>query len=257
MPNSKKKNAVKWQKKKKLQAQIQTVKHELSDKQDDTSKNVDSKTAVPNYQSVNDQPQENFYADEDDADIFKPGTIVKIKNLKSRPEMNGILTVVTHKLLDNGRVPVMMDRPNSFALKQECLEVVDDCPNIRHEESKGIIVWPRIAGMPTPSCKWSDIPLMKFIQLSKDGSHEESIQRDAKLEDLHVAFTNAVVPTLGWTRPNFIKFHSGFIGYDTANNGPINEWLDLPGKLSRQQVSGVTIRGPLIHIEFRRKEEET
>ena len=213
MPNSKRKKATKYQNKKKIQTKSENVQAYSEPKQTEENISTDKK-------------------DKSSDVVFKKGDVVQIKNLQTRPELNGRYTVVTNNALENGRIPIMVDGPNPFALKQNCLELVNECPNKEYDSTIGIIVWPHISGIPDPSCKIMDFRCVK-------PAHDNQFA-------FHIPYLKE---NFGWTEPCCIKFHDFYLVFDKDSNGPINDWCDSGGNTSRSQTAGVTIKGPFICFE--------
>ena len=86
MPNTKKRKLTRKQRKQAIES-IETKKVE--------------KLVSDNYPKIIDD-DENATIEQ----ILKPGTVVKIKNIQTKPELNGRFTIVTKPILKNGRVPV-------------------------------------------------------------------------------------------------------------------------------------------------------
>ena len=89
-------------------------------------------------------------------DNFKPGTLIKIKNIQSRPELNGKSGVVDGKQKDNGRYPIMCDGEKVFSLKDDCMEVFHQCPTEKRPFENGMlsVIWPHVKGVATPTVEW-------------------------------------------------------------------------------------------------------
>lgn len=96
-------------------------------------------------------------------DDFKPGTLIKIKNLKSRPELNGRSGVIDGKTQDNGRFPIMCDGEKVLSLKPDCIEVFYQCPNEKHNTKNGAlpIIWPHTKKVPIPTIEWLHDDILK------------------------------------------------------------------------------------------------
>ena len=131
MPNRKKSKLYKAKQKSKLQ------------KYNDTQ--ISAEPDEPNESKIE-------YMDEKvEERTLKPGDLVKIKGLKSRPDLNGTVTMVTDNILENGRVPVMNDGPESIALRPECVDFFHQCPNKGYDLNQAFMVWPRTKGAILPT----------------------------------------------------------------------------------------------------------
>ena len=102
---------------------------------------------------------------------FEPGLLVKMKNIISKPELNGKITVITMKKLENGRIPVMGNTENSLAFKPENLELVNECPNVEYCTDKGLMIWPHISKVAAAPIKWlNEVHISNVKQLISPGT---------------------------------------------------------------------------------------
>lgn len=198
---------------------------------------------------------------------FKPGTLIKIKNIKSRPELNGRSGVVDGKRRDNGRFPIMCDGEKVLCLKYDCIEVVHQCPNEEHVFENGMlpIIWPHVKGVPTPTIEWLfddfylrtdeidvfDQKCDETLAWKKFGHRLQQRMNWANLQCLGFEMTNDAKTVKGKTK--MLMF------YERTSKQRVNDWLDylLPISTWRNARKQLTMRGPIVFMcQFSKAQNE-
>jgi len=195
-------------------------------------------------------------------DDFKPGTLIKIKNLQSRPELNGRSGVIDGKRKDNERFPVMCDGEKVISLKEECIEIIQQCPNEEHVFENGMlpIIWPHVKHVPTPTIEWLFDETLKTDKINVFDKNlgkslawkqfQDRLQKRMNWTDLQclsLEMTNDAKAVKGNTK--MLMFH------EKTSKQRVNDWLEI-GKWSGARKQW-TMRGPIIFMaQFSKAQNE-
>jgi len=199
-------------------------------------------------------------------DDFKPGTLIKIKNLQSRPELNGRSGVIDGKRKDNERFPVMCDGEKVISLKEECIEIIQQCPNEEHVFENGMlpIIWPHVKHVPTPTIEWLFDETLKTDKINVFDKNlgkslawkqfQDRLQKRMNWTDLQclsLEMTNDAKAVKGNTK--MLMFH------EKTSKQRVNDWLDylLPVSMWRDARKQLTMRGPMVFMcQFSKAQNE-
>jgi len=210
-----------------------------------------------------------------------PGTIIKFAGLESMSDFNGRFGVIKKKLQDE-RFQVMIDGEKDMGVKPENIEVVKQCPNDGRFPTEGILCWPHVKSVNTPTMQWlndrslrsefidpfertgifaksfdmmpeSDLALGQFYNDTPwiERNVEMRMKIMEKYEDRLKTLLNWTTPTM-WIRKirtDGEVENQVVVYYDKDSKGVVNDWLEY----RHSQIPSVVrpeIRGPFIYIQL-------
>ena len=204
---------------------------------------------------------------ENNHSTFKPGTLVKIKNIKSRPELNGQYGVITGEELENGRLPIMNpEQSHDITLKKECLDIIFQCPTKQEYPESGMLIWPKVKKVNTPTIQWLYDETLKscFINVFENSIRDKILNPwDVPmyefdwLEKKLKKFNDRLRELLNWKDPSMqcgvVNDGQGIsnqfcVFYDKASKMAVNEWIKCRHADIAVQWEN-EVRGPFIYVQ--------
>jgi len=197
-----------------------------------------------------------------------PGTIVKFKNLVEKSEYNGRCGVIRKQLL-NGQFGVIVDASEiDVSFNETNLQVISTCPNEDRLNIEGVLIWPHVKGVNTPSMQWmDDSRLTKAFENPCDengafkGCETDLYTRswiDEDRERIMKKYEDILIEKLGWNSPQMWMHTTGSLGkienkvciyYDEDSVAPLNDWLETRFDFAFNQGILPKIRGSFICVD--------
>jgi len=204
---------------------------------------------------------------------MQPGTIVKFKNLVGKPDFNGRCGVVK-KQLPNGRFNILNDASEiDLSFNEKNLQIISTCPNEQRLNTEGVLIWPHVKGVNTPSMQWMNDP--KLTKEFKNPYETDAIGRpagafkgcgidiftgmfdDEDREKVMKKYEDILIEKLGWNTPQMwrhqitskgILQNKIVIYYDEDSEAPVNDWLN--SRFNHSFITGIQpkIRGSFLYI---------
>lgn len=198
---------------------------------------------------------------------LQPGTIVKFKNLVGKPEYNGRCGVIT-KQLPNGRFGVIVDASKiDLSFNEKNLQILSFCPNEQRLNTEGVLIWPHVKGVNTPSMQWmDDSSLTKAFENPFDetgafkGSERDfytSCWADEDRERVMKKYEDILIEKLGWNSPQMWMMtitskgkieNKVCVYYDEDSEAPVNDWLNTRFYHAFKAGQQPKIRGSFIYL---------
>jgi len=198
---------------------------------------------------------------------MQPGTIVKFKNLVGKPEFNGRCGVVI-KQLPNGRFNILNDASEvDLSFNEKNLQIISTCPNEHRLNTEGVLIWPHVKGVNTPSMQWmDDSSLTKafenpFVETGAFKGCNQDIYTgcwaDEDRERVMKKYEDILLEKLGWNSPQMWMMtitskgkieNKVCIYYDEDSEAPVNDWMHTRFYWAFNRGQLPKIRGSFIYL---------